>query len=81
MHIGSAIPQNAVVAGQDTDGSVIYVGRGCHAGDLIPAKAIPSRNIAYVPYGCYEHDVTNYHVSVKYFNKKYHFKITFISKK
>lgn len=44
------VPPNAVHAGRDIDGSAIYVGRSYHNGDLLPAKVIPSRNVAYVPY-------------------------------
>lgn len=38
-------------AGTDTDGAPIYVGRSYHEGDQIPAKVIPSKNAAYIPYG------------------------------
>lgn len=40
----------AILAGNDVDGSPIYVGKAFHEGDLIPAKVIPSKNVAYVPY-------------------------------
>lgn len=46
----SGVPPNAVVAGRDVDGAQIFVGRAYHEGDTIPAKAIPSKNVAYVPY-------------------------------
>lgn len=42
---------DAVIAGHDIDGSPIYVGRAYHEGDLIPAKTIPNKHVAYVPYG------------------------------
>lgn len=32
------------------DGTIIYVGRAFHEGDTIPAKVMPSKNIAYIPY-------------------------------
>jgi len=32
-----------VRGGIDADGSVIYVGRAFHAGDMIPAKVIPDK--------------------------------------
>lgn len=38
-------------AGRDTDGSPIYVGRSAHGADLIPAKVIPSKQVAYIPFG------------------------------
>lgn len=34
----SRLPQNAVQAGHDIDGSAIYVGRAFHEGDWIAAK-------------------------------------------
>lgn len=41
---------DAVIAGHDIDGSTIYVGRAYHDGDLIPAKVIPTKHAAYVPF-------------------------------
>ncbi|XP_073811849.1 uncharacterized protein, partial [Musca autumnalis] len=41
-------PANAVVAGHDSDGSFIYVGRAEHNGLMLPAKFIPDRCEAYV---------------------------------
>jgi Protein of unknown function (DUF3421) len=41
---------NAVLAGNDSDCSPIYVGRASHEGDLLPANVIPSRQAAYVGY-------------------------------
>lgn len=38
------------MAGNDADGSPIFVGRAYHEGDTIPAKVIPSKNAAYIPY-------------------------------
>jgi hypothetical protein len=46
---------NAVYAGNDSDGSPIYVGRAFHDGDQIPAKVIPSKNACYVPHNGMEH--------------------------
>lgn len=40
-------PPNAVVAGNDSDGSIVYVGRSFHDGDQLPAKVIPSKQVAY----------------------------------
>ncbi|XP_055548324.1 natterin-4-like [Wyeomyia smithii] len=45
------IPQNALVAGLDQDGSPLYVARAHHEGDLIPGKFIPNRKQAFVSYG------------------------------
>ncbi|KAJ6643770.1 hypothetical protein Bhyg_08735 [Pseudolycoriella hygida] len=44
------VPDGAILAGNDVDGSPIYVGKAFHDGDLIPAKVIPSKNVAYVSY-------------------------------
>lgn len=35
----------------ESDGSIIYIGRAFHEGDMIPAKVIPSKNAAYICYG------------------------------
>lgn len=45
------LPEGAVLAGHDQDGSQIYVGRAWHAGDQIPAKVLPSKQAAYVAHG------------------------------
>lgn len=47
----SGLPPNAVHAGHDTDGAPIFVGRAFHEGDQLPAKVIPSKQVAYVAYG------------------------------
>lgn len=41
------LPPNAIFVGNDADGSPIYVGRCFHNGDQLPAKVIPSKNVAY----------------------------------
>lgn len=38
----------------------IYVGRAFHDGDLLPAKVIPDKGIAYVSYGGAEHAVSDF---------------------
>uniref|UniRef100_A0A2M4CPW9 Uncharacterized protein n=1 Tax=Anopheles darlingi TaxID=43151 RepID=A0A2M4CPW9_ANODA len=50
-NINGPFPPNMVRAGIDTDGDVIYVGRAFHEGDMIPAKVIPTKNLAFVCYG------------------------------
>lgn len=50
----SYTPPGAVVAGHDTDHAVIYVARAMHEGEMLPAKAIPSKGCCYVCYGGYE---------------------------
>lgn len=49
--------------GRDKDGSTIYVGLATHEGDELPAKIVPARNVAYVPYNGKEVTVSNYKVS------------------
>jgi co-chaperonin GroES (HSP10) len=44
-------PPDAVIAGTDSDGTVIYVGRAHHEGDFLPAKVILGKQAAYVAYG------------------------------
>ncbi|XP_058125211.1 natterin-4-like [Anopheles coustani] len=50
-NINGPFPQNMVRAGVDADGEVIYVGRAFHEGDMIPAKVIPGKNLAFVCHG------------------------------
>lgn len=57
---------DAVVAGQDIDGTTIYVGRAFHEGDMIPAKVIPSKQVAYIPYNGSE--IAKYDYQVRIFN-------------
>uniref|UniRef100_A0A336MS45 CSON006343 protein n=1 Tax=Culicoides sonorensis TaxID=179676 RepID=A0A336MS45_CULSO len=58
------IPRNALQVGNDQDGSLIYVGRARHIGDLLIAKVIPRQKAAYVAYGGKEILVTSYEVLV-----------------
>ncbi|XP_063699510.1 uncharacterized protein LOC134830077 isoform X2 [Culicoides brevitarsis] len=58
------VPGNAVIAGNDQDGSPIYVGRARHAGDLVVAKVLPSKQAAYVAYNGQEIFVPNFEVLV-----------------
>lgn len=58
---------DAVVAGHDIDGATIYVGRAFHEGDMIPAKVIPSKNVAYIPYNCEEIPKYDYQVRAENF--------------
>lgn len=58
----AGVPPNAVIAGNDIDGTTIYVGRAYHDGDLIPAKVIPSKQIAYVPHGGQEISKQEFHI-------------------
>jgi len=57
---GGQVPPGAVQGGQD--GEAQYVARARHEGDLIPAKLVPSHNVAYVAYGGGEHPHSQYEV-------------------
>ncbi|EZA57286.1 hypothetical protein DMN91_003147 [Ooceraea biroi] len=57
-----SLPENAVTGGRDCDGSTIYVGRAFHDGDLLPAKVIPDKNVAYVCHGGEEHPKDNFEI-------------------
>ena len=57
------MPPTAVVGGRDIDGSTIYVGRAYHEGDMLPAKVIPDRNVAYVCHNGEEHPKHDFEVS------------------
>ncbi|XP_043478942.1 natterin-3-like [Leptopilina heterotoma] len=59
---GTPVPHTAVEGGRDVDGSSIYVGRAFHEGDMIPAKVIPDKNVAYVAWGGQEHPKSSYEV-------------------
>lgn len=60
---GQSLPENAVTGGRDSDGSQIYVGRAFHAGDMLPAKVIPDKGVAYVSHNGEEHPKDNFDVS------------------
>ncbi|XP_055532193.1 uncharacterized protein LOC129722621 [Wyeomyia smithii] len=48
--VDGPFPTNMVRAGIDADGAVIYAGRAFHEGEMIPAKVIPSKNVAFICY-------------------------------
>lgn len=52
----------AIRAGRDSDGCTIFVGRAFHEGDLLPAKVIPDKQLAYVCYGGEEHPKAEFEV-------------------
>ncbi|XP_003703042.1 natterin-3 [Megachile rotundata] len=56
------VPHAAVSGGRDSDGCTIYVGRAFHAGDMLPAKVIPDKNVAYVCHNGEEHAKHDYEV-------------------
>lgn len=57
-----------VMGGSDCDGSPIYVGRAYHNGDLIPAKVIPNKRVAYISWGGKEIQIHNCEVRNFFFN-------------
>jgi len=52
---GRNLPPQAILAGHDTDGDAIYVGRAHHEGDLLPAKVVINKGQGYVAWGGQEH--------------------------
>lgn len=57
------IPPAGVYAGNDQDGSPIYIGRAFHEGDQLPAKVIPSKQAAYVSHNGLEIYKSHFEVS------------------
>ncbi|KAL7728461.1 hypothetical protein ACLKA6_005216 [Drosophila palustris] len=57
-----SIPPNAVVAGHDSDGDAIYIGRAFYNNDMLPAKVIPNKGKGYVSYAGQEVELENYEV-------------------
>ncbi|KAI5644516.1 hypothetical protein NE865_03405 [Phthorimaea operculella] len=51
-----------IVAGHDSDGTILWVIRGKHAGDVIPGKYRVYHKAALVPYHGGEHRVSNFEV-------------------
>lgn len=51
MCLNGGVPGKAIIAGKDSDGSPILVGRAEHKGDMIAAKVIPTKSSAYICYG------------------------------
>lgn len=63
------IPPAGVYAGNDQDGSPIYIGRAFHEGDQLPAKVIPSKQAAYVSHNGVEIYKSHFEVSLAGDNK------------
>jgi hypothetical protein len=70
-----------VVAGTDSDGTVIYVGRAHHEGDVIAAKVLPEKQAAYIPYGGQEIAKNVFEVISSKINKNCHFIVILLTKK
>lgn len=45
------MPQGAILAGNDKDGTPIYVGRANHKKDQLPATVVPTNRVAFVTWG------------------------------
>lgn len=58
------VPNGAVVAGTNTDGSFQYVGRGKQSKALIPGKVVPSHRVFYFGTGGKAHSLKDYEVLV-----------------
>lgn len=58
----AGLPPSAVYAGNDSDGTPIYIGRSFFEGNQLPCKVLPSKNAAYVSHHGKEHFVSNYEV-------------------
>lgn len=61
---GQPLPPTAVSGGRDIDGAQIYVGRAFHEGDMIPAKVIPEKDVAYVAHAGQEHAKHTFEVTI-----------------
>ncbi|PBC29177.1 natterin-3-like [Apis cerana] len=59
---GQSLPETAILGGRDVDGSSIYVGRAFHEGDMLPAKVIPDKHVAYVCYNGEEHSKHDFEI-------------------
>lgn len=59
---GAPLPPGAILAGHDADSAPIYVGRCYHEGDQLPAKVIPSKQVAYVSFNGQEIPKYSYEV-------------------
>ncbi|XP_065209329.1 uncharacterized protein LOC135837847 [Planococcus citri] len=56
------VPPNAIVAGKDVDGGLLYVGKVIHEGDTVPCKIAPSAGGAFVAFAGEEHSKFDYEV-------------------
>jgi len=56
------LPADAILAGNEADGSPIFVGKAHHMGETLPAKVIPSKNVAFILTSGNEHPKYTYEV-------------------
>ncbi|XP_026467214.1 uncharacterized protein LOC113370734 [Ctenocephalides felis] len=64
-HQSSMLCPKGVLAGRDSDGTEIYVGRSLYQGDVVPAKVIPNKSAAYISYNGVEVPVNNFEILVR----------------
>lgn len=57
------MPMRAVLAGIDSDGGNVYVGRAKHDGTLMPGKVVSTHKACYVACGDQERAEESYQVS------------------
>lgn len=53
-------PEGAIVAGYDSDGSTIYVGRVMYEGNQLPAKVIPKKHLCHTQFNGAEIEMSSY---------------------
>ncbi|KAL6072266.1 Carbohydrate-binding module family 12 protein [Balamuthia mandrillaris] len=59
---GGSVPSNALVAGYESDGKPIYIGRAQHQGGVHPGKVAPHLGGCNIGYGGQEHAKRDYEV-------------------
>jgi len=59
------MPMRAVLAGMDSDGGNVYVGRAKHDGLLLPGKVVSTHRLCYVACGDQEHGEENFQVLIR----------------
>lgn len=64
-HAGDPIHPRAVRGGEDIDGSPIYIGRGFLDRNIVPAKVLPYKSVAYIGWDWNEIALNECHVLVK----------------
>lgn len=59
------VPDNAVLAGHQSDGEPLYIGRGEQDGSLTPGKVHRSHGCLYIPFGGAERRIEYYDVLIE----------------
>lgn len=71
MCAGDPVPDNAVLGGEDSHGSPIYIGVGYHRGDILPVHINPRKRSAFVSWGGKQISVSSYRVRYQLYRCKY----------